>query len=325
LATRSGLSGAPAIGLETWRGSVRPWHIDEMGHMNVRYYLAAASESLTGLAGALGMPRAFAKDSQATLRPREHHVRFLHEARLRAALHIECAILEMGETEAHILQVMLHSETREPAAAITSRVEHVTAREMRPFPFSKATRRLAAELQATAPDYALPRGLADPSRIGSPSLVRADRLGLIRTGLGALTPADADVFGLMPPEHMLERISQSMAHQLDRAGLPLAEHMPQMVDRLGGATVELRQTYHRWPRIGDRLELRSGLSAVTAKTARLCHWLLDPHTGQAWAEADMLTVNLDLVARKAVVLPEPLLDILRRRLIPATPDDAIKA
>ncbi len=325
MATRSGLTGSPVIGLETWRGSVRPWHIDEMGHMNVRYYLAAAAESLTGLAGALGMPRAFAKDSQATLRPREHHVRFLHEARLRATLHMECAILEMGETEAHILQVMLHSATGLPAAAITSRVEHVTTREMRPFPFSTATRRLAAELQATAPDYALPRGLTGPSRLGPPSLARADRLGLTRTAMGALTPADADVFGLMPPEHMLERISQSMAQQLDRSDLPIAEHMPEMIDRLGGATVELRQTYHRWPRIGDRLEQRSGISAVTAKTARLCHWLLDPHTGQAWAEADMLAVNLDLVARKAAALPEPLLEILRRRVIPTLQDDATQA
>ena len=35
----------PDIGVETWRGSVRPWHIDEMGHMNVRFYLASAAEA----------------------------------------------------------------------------------------------------------------------------------------------------------------------------------------------------------------------------------------------------------------------------------------
>ena len=303
------------LGLETWRGSVRPWHIDEMGHMNVRYYLSIAAEAMTGFASVLGMPRAFAQDATATLRPREHHVRYLHEARLKNPLHMECAILEMSEDQATILQVLFHSATGQPSAAITTRVEHVTRGEQRPFPFSKATRQLAEHLFAEAPDYAKPRGLIGPSKLGDASLAQAEKLGMKPTGAGALMPDAADVFGRMPPEHLLERISQAMAHQLDRASLPIKELAPNMEGRLGGATVELRQTYHRLPRVGERMELRSGLSDLTTKVARLSHWLLDPTTGEPWAEAEMLTVNLDLEARKAVDLPEPLMEILRQRLI----------
>lgn len=307
------------IGLETWRGSVRPWHIDEMGHMNVRYYLAIAAEAMAGLAGALGMPRAFMVGASATLVAREHHVRFLHEARVRAPLHMECAVLEMGEADARVLQVLFHSVTGEPAAAIVTRVEHVTAHEMRPFPFSSAARRLAEGLTAPAPDYAQPRGLTGPPRIGPPSLATAEALGLKATGAGALMPADADVFGLMRPEHMLERVSQAMPHQVGRAQLPIREHMPQMAGHLGGATVELRQIHHRLPRIGDRLALRSGLSGLTGKVNRLTHWLLDPATGEAWAETEMLTVNFDLEARKAVELPPALVEILAAELVGPQP------
>ena len=305
------------IGLETWRGSVRPSHIDEMGHMNVRYYLGIAAEALVGMAGALGMPRAFAQDAAATLRVREHHVRYLQEARLKNPLHMECAVLEMGEDQALILQVLFHSATGQPAAAVTSRVEHVTRGEMRPFPFSKATRRLAEALVAQAPDYAKPRGLTGPAKIGPASLAEAKRLGMKPTSSGALMPNAADVFGRMAPEHLLERISEAMAHQLDRASLPVQELAPELAGKLGGATVELRQTYHRWPRIGDRMELWSGLSDVTPKIARLSHWLLDPASGEAWAEAEMLTVNLDLEARRAVELPEALMAIVRQRLVKA--------
>ncbi len=315
LAPELGLSPSPELGVETWRGSVRPWHIDEMGHMNIRFYLAHAAEGLVGLAGALGMPRAFTVGAAATLLVKEHHVRFLREAPLGAGLFMQCAVLDMGESEARVLQVLFHLATGEPAAAITSTVQHVTAGEKRPFPWSSAARRLAEGLTITAPDYALPRGLVGAPILGPPSQAQADAMGLGAPAAGALSPADVDVFGLMRPEHVLERVSQGIAHQLGRNNLPLAEHMPGLDGHLGGATVELRTTYHRWPRAGDRLVLRSGLSALTSKISRMTHWLIDPATGQAWAETEMLIVNFDLRARRAVELAPAVLDVLGAGLI----------
>lgn len=305
----------PDIGVETWRGSVRPWHIDEMGHMNVRFYLANAAEAVVGLAGALGMPRAFTAGAAATLLLREHHVRFLHEARLGTGLFIRSAVLEMGETDARILQVMFHANTGQPAAAITSRVEHVTAGEKRPFAWSSTARRLARDLTVTAPDYTLPRGIVGPPTLGPANLAEADALGLGSPAAGAVTAADVDVFGLMRPEHVLERVSQAIPHQLGRRELPLAQYMPELAGHFGGATVELRTIFHRWPRAGDRLVLRSGLSDATPKLSRLTHWLLDPATGQAWAETEMLIVNFDLRARRAVELAPEVFGMLAAGLV----------
>ena len=305
------------IGLETWRGAVGPWHIDQMGHMNVRFYAAIGMEAMAGLAGALGMPRAFTAGATSTLAVRDLHIRFLHEARLAAGLHMECAVLEMGETDARILQVLFHSASGLPAAALTTRVEHLTPHVRRPFPWSSATRRLAEGVMGAAPDYALPRGLTGDLGLGEPSLARADALGLQVSASGALSTADCDVFGLMKPDHVLARISDAMPHQIDRASLPLKEYMPDLEGHLGGATVEFRARYHRWPQAGDRLVQRSGMAAVTSKTTRLVHWLLDPAGGEAWTEAEMITVNLDLQARKAVELPGPIVDILKTRLIGA--------
>ncbi len=283
--------------------------------MNVRFYMANAAEGMVGLAGALGMPRAFTVGAAATLIVREHHVRYLHEARLGAGLFMQCAVLEMGESDARILQVIFHAATGEPAAAITSKVQHVTAGEKRPFAWSSAARRLAETLTIDALDYALPRGLVGEPLLGAASMARADFLGLGAPASGALSPVDVDVFGLMRPEHVLERVSQAIPHQLGRNNLPLAQHMPQLHGHLGGATVELRTTYHRWPRAGDRLVLRSGLAAMTPKMNRLTHWLLDPATGQAWTETEMLIVNFDLETRRAVELAPEVLKIIGAGLI----------
>jgi acyl-CoA thioester hydrolase len=297
--------------LETWRGAVGPWHIDQMGHMNIRFYVAIAMEAMTGLAGALGMPRAFTAGAAATLQVRELHVRFLKEARLGAGLHMESAVLEMGETDARVLQVLFHSGSGEAAAAVVARVEHVTPHEQRPFPWTVSTRRLAETLRAAAPDYALPRGLTGAPARETASLAGADALGLINGASGALSPADCDVFARMRPDHLQARVGSAMPHQAHRAAVVVDQLMPELAGRLGGATVELRARYLRWPQAGDRLLLRSGLTALTPKTCRFMHWLLDPASGKAWAEAEMLIVNFDLEARRAVALSAPVLEALQ--------------
>ncbi len=70
------------MGIEVWRGGVNPWQCDQMGHLNVRFYVAHAVEALAGLAAALGMTRAYSPHATSTLVVREHHIRFLKEARV---------------------------------------------------------------------------------------------------------------------------------------------------------------------------------------------------------------------------------------------------
>ena len=66
--------------LEVWRGQVNAWNCDEMGHMNVRFYVSRFMEGLGGLALRLGLPDAFQRSTNATLLVRDHHLRFLKEA-----------------------------------------------------------------------------------------------------------------------------------------------------------------------------------------------------------------------------------------------------
>src|SRR5438128_461577 len=126
-------------GLEVWRGGVNAWDCDDMGHLNVRFYVARAMEGLVGLAGAIGMPGAFREQANATLVVKDHHIRFLKEARSRAPLHMVAGVLEMDESHARFLQLLLHSLTGEIAASFQTVVAHATAAEGRPFPWCART------------------------------------------------------------------------------------------------------------------------------------------------------------------------------------------
>ena len=290
-------------GIEIWRGGVTPWQCDEMGHMNVQFYLAAASEGLTGLAAMLGMPRAFTQGASSTLLLREHHIRFLKEARPGAGLVMTGGLLDIGETEATLLQMIFHADGA-PAAAITSKVAHVTPRDLRLFPWTRGALERAGALTIAAPDFALPRSVSSAPVQSIAGLKAADALGMATGSSGAIMPQGCDVFGRMLPEQMLARVYASVGHIIRESQAAVLEAHPELQGRLGGAAVEYRVLYHAWPSAGDRVLLRSAHKDLTPKLRRVIHWLLDPTSGRAWASAEMVSLFLDLKARRSLTLSE---------------------
>lgn len=283
--------------VEVWRGGVAAWECDEMGHMNVGFYVAKAMEGLAGLAAELGMPRAFAATADATLMVREQHIRFLREARPPAPLVITAGVLEMGEADARLLLVMRH-DGGEVAASFQVAVSHATAREGRAFPWPERIRARAAALATAVPTPLAPRSVGlEPVEVQA-RLDRALRLGLKRTGLGVVRPEDCDAFGRMRVEGFMTRLSDGAQHLTEVGRAALAGSGT----NLGRAVLEYRLIHVAWPRAGERLELRSGPAGGDARFRRVIHWLLDPDSGEPWGSAEMIAVALDLDTRKIVTL-----------------------
>ena len=303
-------------GVEIWRGGVNTWECDDMGHLNVRFYVAHAMQGLVGLASAIGLRDAFKDHASATLLLRDHHIRFLREARSAAPLHMVGGLVDIDETEARFLQLLIHSNTGEIAASFQTRVSHATAREGWTFAWSSRTRDLAELIRITTPEKVAPRSLdLSPSK-GGASLAEAERFGLVRLGAGAVMPADCDVFGRMRPDVFIGRVSDGIPRLgvALREGLPLEETFrPKGV---GGAVLEYRIAYHAWPRAGDRYEIRSGLADVDARTQKFVHWMLDPDTGQAWGTSEAVAIALDLEARKILPISDADQACLRERVSP---------
>ena len=287
------------VDVEIWSGGVNTWECDEMGHMNVRFWVAKAQEGLAGLAARLGMPRAFAADGEATLIVREQHIRFLREAKAGAALHMTGGVIEIGESDARLLLVIRHA-SGEPAATFQLLVEHATARDMRPFPWSARIREQAKTFQTQVPAFAAARSVDLSPVVPTASLPRAVELGLTRVGLGVIGPAECDVFGRMRPEIFIGRVSDGVGRLFGetRPGPePTGDETPA---RIGGAVLEYRVLHLGWPEAGDGVELRSGFAGCDARTRRVVHWMLDPETGAPWASAEAVVISFDLDTRKVV-------------------------
>ncbi len=303
-------------GLEVWRGGVNTWECDDMGHLNVRFYVARAMEGLVELAGVLGLDSAFREQATATMLPIDHHIRFLKEARSRTPLHMVAGVLEMRESHARFLQLLVHSITGELAASFQCVVAHATAREGRPFPWSAETLRRAGRYRMNVPDKASPRSLDLNPAVSVASLEEADRMKLIRIGAGAVGAVDCDIFGRMRPDVFMGRVSDgvpTLGMALREVGaVPPSESGA----RIGGAVVEYRVAYHAWPRAGDRFVIRSGLAAVGDRTQRLVHWVLDPESGRPWATAEAIAIALNLETRKIIPITAGDQARLRGRVTP---------
>jgi len=303
-------------GIEVWRGGVNTWECDEMGHLNVRFYVARAMEGLVGLAAALGLDGAFRSTAEATLAVQDQHIRFLREARARAQLHMTAGVIEMGEDDARLLQLLIHSASGEVAASFQTVVTHVTARDERRFAWSDRTRARAETLKVAVPTAAAPRSLTLAPVASQASLARAEELGLIHLGAGALGPQDCDIFGRMRPELFIGRVSDGVPSLVGALRETVAASAPQQPAHVGGAVLEYRILHHAWPRAGDRFDIRSGLAGVDHRTQRIVHWMLDPATGRPWATAEAVAVSFDLDTRKIIPISDEAQAQLRERVIP---------
>ena len=292
-------------GVEIWRGGVNTWECDEMGHMNVRFYVVKAMEGLAGIAARLGLPQVFTPHASSTLLVREQHIRFLREAHAGAALHMVGGVVEMGESEARILQLLIHSRTGEIAASFQTVIAHATARDGLAFPWPARSRQRAEALAVEVPERAQARSLSLAPIESQASLARADELDLLGVGLGVVSPLDCDVFGRMRPELFIGRVSDGIGSLVGPLRDIVAAHAPSPPQRTGGAVLEYRLAHLDWPRAGDRFEIRSGLVEAQGRTMRLVHWLIDPDTGKPWGTSEAVAITFDLDARKAVAIEEP--------------------
>jgi acyl-CoA thioester hydrolase len=294
-------------GVEVWRGGVNAWQCDQMGHLNVRFHVAHAMEGLAGLAGALGMTQAFAPRGASTLQVREHHIRFLREARLGDPLHMTAGVLELGEDDARLALLLMHAGGA-AATIVQTVVRHVETSERRRFPWPGAVRRKADSLKVRIPDGLGPRSLEPGASIAHTTLAKTDSAGLKPYAAGTFGPEDCDVFGRVAPHRLMARMH-------DGAGIGIAMMRTAVGEDIGFAVVEYRIVYFEPPGPGDRFLVRSGLVQAEPRRIGWTYWAFDAETGAPIATARSVLVPFDLEARKAMTLADDAVAKLKAQVV----------
>lgn len=298
--------------IELYRGSINTWECDEMGHMNVRFYVAKMMEGLAELAHVGGLAHAFRARTQSTLRPRDQHIRFIKEAHAGAPFTMTGCVLEVSEASVLVYQQITHQDGA-PCASFRTWVDHVDVGTGMVFAWTAETRAKLEALKDQPPAETAPRSvdMGVPARARA-TLADADAVNAPVIGRGVVLPQQIDLTGAMMPEFFMARVSDSIAHLLRpwrekvrEAALARGEQL-----RMGGAVLEYRIVYRRWPRAGDRFVIRSGRGFRQEKVHSFIHWILDPDTGVAWMTSEAVAVSLNLDTRKIIPSSPELMQLL---------------
>lgn len=297
--------------IEVARSSVQAWECDQMGHMNVQFYIERAEQGIAGLAVALGMGPRMARSEQAHVQIRDLHVRFLREQHSGNPFFLRAGVLEVRKQGLRIYEELVSTSSGEVAATFVAEIDWVDAAQRQPMCLPAAASRAAAALEVGVPTHGRPRGLVlDPPR-PEPELAAAESSGMVRIWQGQIMAAQCDKEGYLTPRHLVGIVADGIPNLLvqvegrDRSTMP----------GLGGAALEYRFVYRRYPRVGDVLTLRSGLKQVAEKIYVWCHWMFDLETGEAVATAEAVAIALDLTTRKAIAIPAEMRSMLEGRVI----------
>ncbi|MEL7480984.1 MAG: thioesterase family protein [Pseudomonadota bacterium] len=294
--------------ITVWTGSANTWDCDEMGHMNVRVYVEKAMEGLAVLSHHIDMPHAFRGITPSTLLPVDQHIRFMREVLPGRPLSMTAGILEVGETDAVVFQLLSHGSGA-PAAAFRTRIVHAEAVTGRPFSWSARSAEALRSMIVETPADCAPRSI-DPDGPIEPYATEAHVITANAPciGRGAVPQSHCDAHGRMRAEWFMGRISDGVPNLLYDWRRKVADAAGGR--RMGAAVLEYRLRYRKWPKAGDLFETYSSLRTAGEKHHSLVHWILDPASGHAWLTSEAVAVTFDLDTRKVIQTPPHLIEEL---------------
>lgn len=283
--------------IETYRGYVNTWECDDVGHMNVQFYMSKLDSSLEHLRLALGLGPTRIRNDRLYLRPTCDHVRFLSELRVSDCLTIESGILEIDERCLTVYSEMRNSVTADVSATFVTQLESMNVDDGRPAEMPEDLKARARNLITTLPDYATPRSAGLGGAL--PVLARSDieKHQLVPIYNGVITPAQCNVYGWMTQPHYMGRYSDGGGHlwnalNMDRQSLNAVG--------MGVALIENEQRYIYPLRPGMLITVASAIRSLARKTTGFAHYMFNAETGTLVATAEATAVLLDLEARRSV-------------------------
>jgi acyl-CoA thioester hydrolase len=102
--------------LETYRGTVYPWHCDHMEHMNVMWYVGKFDEGTWNFFSRLGMTPNFMRTNNRGMAAVDQRIAYQRELHAGDTVAIRSGVIEVREKLVRFFHEMRNGETNEVAA-----------------------------------------------------------------------------------------------------------------------------------------------------------------------------------------------------------------
>ena len=122
--------------IETYRGAVYPWHCDQMGHMNVMWYVGKFDEATWNLFATIGVTTAWMREQGRGMAAVQQDITYRRELLAGDTIAVRSVFLEMREKAVKFVHEMRHAVSGEVAAicVLTGVSIDTQTRKSCPFP-----------------------------------------------------------------------------------------------------------------------------------------------------------------------------------------------
>jgi acyl-CoA thioester hydrolase len=134
----------------TYRGAVLPWHCDEMGHMNVMWYVGKFDEGTRHFFHAIGLTPAFLRANKRGMAAVEQAIQYKRELLAGDIVTVTSVLVEIKEKSVRFAHEMRKADTGEIAATTTLTGVHIDTVARRACAFPESVREKAAALMQSS-------------------------------------------------------------------------------------------------------------------------------------------------------------------------------
>lgn len=278
-----------------YKNSVQLHEIDNLGHMNVQYYLKHCLDSCI-LNLKINNLISYHSNIQELFALEKVNIRYLNEQRLGAPFSIDFYISKIENDKVLILQEMENLETKKISSAF-----------MLSFKIRKQIKIIKNKIEnflidypnkfKIAPSYAEIKGLLDINKLKLSYEKLLDNPKIFNTFCGIAKNKDSNNSDTLNAADYMGIVSASVPNLLMMSNHSISK------TNIGGAAVEYEFYFYEFVKTGTCIKLLSGLRNIKNKTYTWSHWLIDINKEKILAEANAVIVTMDLNKRKSVKIP----------------------
>ena len=278
-----------------YKNSVQLHEIDNLGHMNVQYYLKHCLDSCI-LNFKINNLISYNSNKEESFVLEKVNIRYLNEQRLGAPFSINFYISKIEKDKILVLQEMENLETKKMSSTFILSFKIRKQIKMIKNKFENFLMDYPNKFKI-APSYAEIRGLLNINKLKFSYEKLLDNPKIFNTFCGIAKNKDSNNSDTLDAADYMGIVSASVPNLLMMSNHSISK------TNIGGAAVEYEFYFNEFVKTGTCIKLLSGLRNIKNKTYTWSHWLIDIDKEKILAEANAVIVTMDLKKRKSVQIP----------------------
>lgn len=289
-----------------YRGAVETWECDQMKHMNVQFYSARASTSLSHLLNAIGLNPDRTRREQKSLKYQDLRIQYMAEMHVGAIMYGVSGIRAIKEGR---IQAFTHlfNAANDKLSSVSE--FHLTYQDLNNGEILDLPSDVLAKAKALVDDH---DGLYCPHPMKSVVMPAKPMDHMFETNRSAVDVWECDAFSNIEVRNIIGRFSDAASHIMGSIGITRAM---QRERNLGSAALDYYTEFKAPIKMADSLVLKSGLLDRKPKNFAFGHHLINCDTNEIVNCTTVIGCYFDMTARKAVPLPPEYASISEERLL----------